>query len=83
MVGSQTKGRCISGMAISPDLTQMRRVSMGWGVTLYRCVDMEGTSLIVGLGYHQLPLFALLEHETVKSGGQGFHFLVGERRARE
>ena len=33
LVGSQTKGRWISGMAISPDFTQASTVSMGCGVT--------------------------------------------------
>ena len=32
---SQTKGRWISGIAISFDLTQVKIVSIGWGVTLY------------------------------------------------
>jgi len=33
LVASQTKGRWISGMAISPDFTQLRSVSTGCGVT--------------------------------------------------
>jgi hypothetical protein len=40
LVASQTKGRWISGMAISPDLTQVRMVSTGCGVTEYLCVDI-------------------------------------------
>ena len=38
---SQTKGRCISGIAISPDFTQDKIVSMGCWLTLYFWVCIE------------------------------------------
>src|SRR5690606_7264167 len=48
LLASHTKGRWISGMAISPDLTQLSSVSIRCWLTEYFCADIA-----------YIPIFAL------------------------